>query len=75
MSKVWLIVSFMAGWAVCWYFGAYVLRKVFRSSSAFTRKTIAGLPQDSLLKVWAACEDEIAKRELGTKSIDPRSAP
>lgn len=65
MSWIWIIFAFIAGWFFCWWFGGFILRHTLAGAGPTMKKAVSGLPQDSLLKVYATAADEIEKRKTG----------
>lgn len=68
MSALWLAVAFVAGWVLCWKTSGFLLRRVLKNAGPTMTKAVAGLSQESLLKVYAAASLEVEKRKMGVPS-------
>jgi len=62
MSAWWLVAAFVIGWMSCWWFGKYLLSLSFKKGGPIMEEALASLKQESLLKVQATVEAELAKR-------------
>lgn len=69
---IWYAVTFVAGWASCWYLSKFLLKNVLRRPSSLTVEVLSGLPQERLLNVSRIVDEELTKRRevptTGTKS-------
>lgn len=65
MSWAGLLVAFIAGWAACWYLSSFLMKKVLRRGDSMMMDTLAGLRQESLVRVYQAAWAELEKRRKG----------